>query len=45
MAGAYHVQLLAHEFCDHLTIHAFGIRPLDDVVRYFNGEFHRKYLR
>ena len=42
MAGAYHEKLLAHEFGDHLPVHTLRIGPLDNVVRYFDCEFHRR---
>jgi len=40
MARTDELQLLAHEFGDHLPVDAFRLRPLDDIVGDFDRELH-----
>jgi len=41
MPGADHLQLLAHEFGNRLSVNPLRLRPLDDVVGDFYNELHR----
>ncbi len=44
MASTSLLQLLTHEFRNHLSVHTFSISPLHDVVRNFHSKLHVESL-